>query len=318
MDDLESLAAEIDREATVVALTGAGISAPSGVPTFRGDDGIWERFDQGQFAYGRFRTDPAGFWRDRVDLQRAMFGGEYEPNVAHEALAAMARDGYLEAICTQNTDGLHRQAAETARGAATAEPGADDFGERGVATDSDAVTDSNAVTDADAARSIADADSDVATDAGAAIDADAAGSDGGGDGATILELHGNARRVRCVDCGRRRDADPVFERAADGDLPPRCSCGGIFKPDVVLFGEQLPGAAIQRARTLASESDVFLAVGSSLVVEPAASLPRLAAANGATVAVVNFESTPCDGIADVVSRTDVTEALPRLRVALES
>jgi len=256
MDDLERLADDIRRADTVVALTGAGISAPSGVPTFRGDDGVWDRFDEGQFAYGRFQRDPAGFWDDRVDLQRELFGDDPDPNAAHEALAAMGRAGALEAICTQNTDGLHGVAADT-------------------------VT-------ADAAESA------TAT-------------------TTILELHGNAQRVRCQDCGSRRDSEPILERAAAGDLPPTCDCGGVFKPDVVLFGEQLPGAAIQRARSLARESDVFLAIGSSLVVEPAASLPRLAASSGATVGVVNLESTPCDDLADLVFREDVTSVLPRLR-----
>ena len=250
MDDLESLADDIRRADTVVALTGAGISAPSGVPTFRGDDGVWDRFDEGQFAYGRFQRDPAGFWDDRVALQRELFGDDPDPNAAHEALAAMGRAGDLEAICTQNTDGLHRAAA-----------------------------------------TVEDGDADT----------------------PILELHGNAQRVRCQDCGSRSDSEPIVERAAAGDLPPTCDCGGVFKPDVVLFGEQLPGAAIQRARSLARESDVFLAIGSSLVVQPAASLPRLAADTGATVGIVNLESTPCDDLADVVSREDVTTVLPRLR-----
>ncbi|ADB61556.1 Silent information regulator protein Sir2 [Haloterrigena turkmenica DSM 5511] len=266
MDDLESLADEIRSADTVVAFTGAGISAPSGVPTFRGDGGVWEKFDEGQFTYGRFRSDPAGFWDDRVDLQREMFAEVYQPNAAHEALAAMGRDGHLEAILTQNTDGLHAQAADAVSG--------DSSG------DSDG----------------ADANGDAADD-----------------NTTLLELHGNARRVRCTDCGRRRDADPVFDRAAEGELPPTCDCGGVFKPDVVLFGQQLPGTVIQRARSLARESDVFLAVGSSLVVEPAASLPRQAASTGATLGIVNLESTPVDDAADVVRREDVTEVLPRLR-----
>jgi len=191
-----------------------GDLGPSGVPTFRGDDGVWDRFDEGQFAYGRFQRDPRGFWQDRVELQRVMFDEEYEPNAAHEALAEMGRNGDLEGILTQNTDGLHDDAAAAIDdGAETGEP-------------------------------------------------------------TVLELHGNSQRVRCTDCGKRRDGDPIFERATNGELPPTCDCGGVFKPDVVLFGEQLPGAVIQRARSLARESDVFLAIGSSLVVEPAASLPE--------------------------------------------
>ncbi|RQH01859.1 SIR2 family NAD-dependent protein deacylase [Natrarchaeobius oligotrophus] len=261
MDDLERLAADLRTAETAVALTGAGISAPSGVPTFRGDGGVWDRFDEGQFTHGRFQRDPAGFWAARIDLQRELFGDDHEPNVAHEALAALQQSGRLETIVTQNTDGLHDDAAE-------------------------------AISDGDRLQTPLD-------------------------GPSILELHGNARRVRCVDCGQRAEADPIFERAAAGELPPRCDCGGLFKPDVVLFGEQLPGAAIQRARSLARESDVFLAIGSSLVVEPAASLPRIATGSGATVAVVTLEETPFDELADVVFRRDVTDVLPALYERLE-
>ncbi|WP_255170240.1 SIR2 family NAD-dependent protein deacylase [Natrononativus amylolyticus] len=265
MDDLETLATGIRDTETTVALTGAGISAPSGVPTFRGDDGVWDRFEEGQFTHGRFRRDPVGFWRDRLELQRAMYGESYEPNAAHEALAALGEAGHLEAIVTQNTDGLHLEAARAVTG-----------------------------------------------------DEEGAGGGDSGEGAEVLELHGNAHRVVCTACGERTDAEPILERVDDGEVPPRCNCGGdggaggIYKPDVVLFGERLPPAVLQRAQNLARESDVFLAVGSSLVVEPAASLPRVAARNGATVGIVNLEPTPVDELADVVCREDVTDTLPRL------
>ena len=253
MDDLESLADRIAEADTVTALTGAGISAPSGVPTFRGEGGVWEHFEEGQFTYGRFHRDPAGFWRDRLELHETMFGDEFEPNPGHEALADLAASGHLEAIVTQNTDGLHARSVE------------------GLATD---------------------------------------------DRPELLELHGNAHRVRCVECGKRTPAESVFERVGEGDVPPRCSCGGVFKPDVVLFGEQLSAGTLQRARTLARESDVFLAIGSSLVVQPAASLPRQAAGTGATLAIVNLETTPYDEDATAHFQADVTEVLPRLRDAV--
>ncbi|MFC6717359.1 NAD-dependent deacetylase [Natrialbaceae archaeon GCM10025810] len=255
--DLEALADEIRRADATVAFTGAGISAPSGIPTFRDDGGVWERFEEGQFTYGRFRSDPVGFWRDRLELQRELFGGEYEPNAAHEALADLGRSGHLAAVITQNTDGLHEEAHEEVR---------------------------------------APADGETA----------------------ILELHGNSQRAACDDCGFRIDGDEAFERAETGELPPTCDCGGVFKPDVVLFGERLPPAVLQRSRRLARESDVFLAIGSSLAVEPAASLPRNAAARGATLAVINLEPTPRDDDAEYVFREDVTDVLPALRSAVES
>jgi NAD-dependent deacetylase len=126
----------------------------------------------------------------------------------------------------------------------------------------------------------------------------------------VLELHGNHRRVVCDDCGERLPAGPVFDRVADGDVPPRCDCGGVYKPDVVLFGESLPDTTMNEAQQLARESDVFLAVGSSLSVRPASLLPRIARESGATLVVVNYEETPRDGDAKYVLRADVTTVLP--------
>ncbi|MDJ1432063.1 Sir2 family NAD-dependent protein deacetylase [Halostagnicola sp. A-GB9-2] len=293
MNDLERLADEIERDATVVALTGAGISAPSGVPTFRGDGGVWEHFDEGQFTYGRFRRDPAGFWEDRLELQVAMFGDGYEPNVAHEALAELGEEGYLDAILTQNTDGLHERALRA-------------VGSPTDATD-EAPADATDEESGDPEEGNGDCDETVGGN-------DDPGEHGGE--TTLIELHGNAQRAACTMCGRRIDAEVAFERVDDGELPPTCDCGGTYKPDVVLFGEQLPGPAIQRARSLARDSDVFLAIGSSLVVEPAASLPQTAASTGGTLGIVNLESTPCDDAATVVCRADVTTALPALRDAV--
>jgi NAD-dependent deacetylase len=109
-----------------------------------------------------------------------------------------------------------------------------------------------------------------------------------------------------------------MERARAGDLPPTCeNCDGTLKPDTVLFGERLPEHALMRSQSKAEAADVFLAVGSSLTVEPAASLPRVAAEQGATLVLVNLESTPVSGRADYDFRADVTEALPRLRRAVE-
>ena len=148
----------------------------------------------------------------------------------------------------------------------------------------------------------ADEESDEAAD----LFDDAAGTE------RVVELHGTHRYVSCDDCGDRRPADPVFEQAADGDLPPRCDCGGVYRPDVVLFGEALPDAAMNEAQRLARDSDVFLAVGSSLSVRPASLLPKIAADAGATLVVVNYDETPRDGDAAFVLRADVTEALPAL------
>jgi NAD-dependent deacetylase len=242
-ETLDAVAAALRTAETGVALTGAGVSTASGIPSFRGEDGVWERHDPADFHRRRFDADPAGFWEDRVSLREAIYGDvDPEPNAAHEALAALEAGGHLDAVLTQNVDGLH----------------------------------------------------------------DAAGTD------RVVELHGTHRRVVCDGCGHRRDAEAVFEQAADGDLPPRCDCGGVYRPDVVLFGEPMPDVAMNEAQRLARDSDVFLAVGSSLSVQPASLLPKIAAEAGSTLVVMNYEETPRDASAAHVLRADVTRVLPAI------
>lgn len=249
-EQIESLAADVADAEHVIALTGAGVSTASGIPDFRGDDGIWEEFDPSEFHYSRFKSDPAGFWELRREMHDSVYeGADIEPNAAHEALATLESAGILDTLVTQNVDGLHV----------------------------------------------------------------AAGSE------SIVELHGSGDRVVCETCGDRFPAEPVHDRVAAGERPPTCEhCEGLLKPDVVLFGERLPMGELQTARDAARQSAVFLAVGSSLTVEPAASLPRMAHRNGATLAVVNLESTPVSGIAEYDIRADVTEALPALTDELEA
>ncbi|WP_136715697.1 NAD-dependent deacylase [Halorientalis salina] len=243
--DIEAVAAAVRAAETVVAMTGAGVSTASGIPDFRGEGGLWERHDPMDFHIDRFRSDPAGFWTDRVDLQAAIFGDEsIAPNGAHEALADLESAGHLDTLVTQNIDGLHQEA------------GSED----------------------------------------------------------VVEIHGSAARVSCRDCGERFDADPVIERARDGELPPTCAdCGGTLKPDTVLFGEQLPEHALARSQAATRNADLFLVAGSSLTVEPAATLPQTAAMRGATLVLANLESTPLSDRAEFDLRADVTEVLPRIR-----
>lgn len=133
----------------------------------------------------------------------------------------------------------------------------------------------------------------------------------------VIELHGTLEEVVCQSCSFSGPMTAASDRAAAGELPPRCpECDGILKPDGVLFGEQLPEYALFRAHALAERSDVYVVAGSSLAVEPAASLPETAAKQGSTVAIVNFDPTPHDEIADFVFREDVTEVLPRLADAV--
>ncbi|WP_435096596.1 SIR2 family NAD-dependent protein deacylase [Halarchaeum sp. P4] len=249
---------------TAIAFTGAGVSTASGVPSFRGENGVWnDAFDPADFRIERFERDPAGFWADRIDLHERMYGtagpsdgrndgepsaskrGERDastvaPNAAHDALAELEAAGVFEAVVTQNVDGLHA----------------------------------------------------------------AAGTE------SLLEIHGNARRSVCVDCGGTTPTEDVRERVRNGETPPRCDCGGLLKPDVVLFGERLP-PVFREARRLAREADACLVAGSSLTVEPAASLPERVA-RGGELHVVNFDATPLDDVATTVCRADVTAVLPAL------
>jgi NAD-dependent deacetylase len=238
------LARDIETAGTVVALTGAGISTASGVPSFRGEDGIWAQFDQADFHYDRFQRDPAGFWEDRIELRETMVGNkEITPNAAHDALAELEQRGDLDAVITQNIDGLHA----------------------------------------------------------------AAGTE------TVITLHGTNQVCDCPACGLQTPAGPVFEEVRNGGGPPRCGdCGAVLKPGVVLFGESLPEEPLSRAQSLAEESDVFLAIGSSLQVRPAANLPVRARRAGATLAVLNLDPTPVSEDAAYDIRADVTEVLPEL------
>lgn len=246
--DVTELADALAASDTAVVLTGAGVSTASGIPSFRGEDGLWSEFDQMAFHRRRLDADPEGFWTDRIELRKRIYGGEraVKPNAAHDAIADLEADGHLDAVLTQNVDGLHQDA------------GSED----------------------------------------------------------VIELHGTHRAVVCDDCGRREPADPVFERARDGELPPRCECGGVFRPDVVLFGEELPGDAIETANRLSHRADWVLVVGSSLTVHPVAGLPSRAARSGATLGIVNLEPTEKDDAADVLVRADATAVVPAIAARL--
>ena len=110
----------------------------------------------------------------------------------------------------------------------------------------------------------------------------------------IIEIHGTALEVACLTCGERQDRDPVQARFAAGDLDPHCPCGGLLKPATISFGQAMPERETTLALADAADADVFLVVGSSLVVYPAASLPGVALESGAELVIVNREPTPYD------------------------
>src|SRR5579884_202852 len=225
-----------------MAFTGAGISAESGISTFRGPNGLWRRYDPYQVSsIEAFLRDPSRYWRVSAERWEAYVAAR--PNPGHLALAALEAAGHLQAVVTQNTDGLHGDAG-TRR---------------------------------------------------------------------LVELHGNGRRVRCLDCGATEERAAVQARLWH-ELPPRCgTCGGThLKPEVVLFGEPLPARALMEAFELARGCDLMLVVGSSLQVYPAADVPSTAVERGVPLIVVNDEPTPLDVAAAVVLRGRAGELLPRL------
>jgi NAD-dependent deacetylase len=216
-----------------VVLSGAGISAESGIPTFRSKDGLWKKYDPTVYASIEvFRNDPSKYWQIRGDFIRAY--DSYEPNAAHRALVELERMGIVRQVITQNIDGLHRKAGSR----------------------------------------------------------------------NVVEIHGSLREIICLQCGRVYLAPDIPE-----GQPPQCSsCGGVLKPNTVLFGEQLPPEALETAIRESSTCRVMLVVGTSAVVYPAAQLPVIAKQNGAKIIEINTErSFPG---ADLVALEKAGTAMP--------
>ncbi len=136
----------------------------------------------------------------------------------------------------------------------------------------------------------------------------AAGQDPG----LVVELHGTLATSSCLDCGARWDTREVLARLADEPDPRHTGCGGVLKPDIVYFGEMLPDGALERATRAAQEAEVFVTVGTTLRVQPVASLAWLAAQSGAELVVVNDQPTPYDNLAARVIRAPIDEAVPAL------
>lgn len=224
---------------SVVVLTGAGISAESGVPTFRGPGGLWRERRPEQLATPEaFERDPRLVW-EWYEWRRSVLA-KAEPNAGHRALVRLENRAARFTLVTQNVDGLH----------------------------------------------------------------DRAGS------RNVIKLHGDIWTVACLGCGREsRD-----ERIPLPELPPRCECGGMLRPGVVWFGEPLPQEAWERAERATEEAEVFLVVGTSAVVYPAAGLVPLAKARGARVIECNMEETPFSSSLDRSLRGRAGEILPALIV----
>lgn len=233
------------RARKVCVLTGAGISAESGVPTFRGggQSAVWKGmpFDEISSA-GMLRENLPEVW-EWFDYRRGVLK-DCKPNAGHFALAEMAARFETFTLVTQNIDGFHGEAGSEA----------------------------------------------------------------------VIELHGNIQRARCVRCGTRADIRGIVPHAPD-ECP---ECGAKMRPDVVLFGEMLPDGAFETAVAAARECDLFLIVGTSALVYPAAGLATVARSSGAVVIEINPEETALSDACDFAIREKSGVALPALLASLIS
>jgi NAD-dependent deacetylase len=230
------------RDASSIAvLTGAGVSAESGVPTFRGDNngnpGLWKQYRAEELATpGAFARDPKTVW-EWYDWRRSLIA-EAKPNPGHFALAEAEARAKKFTLITQNVDGLHELAGSR----------------------------------------------------------------------NVLRLHGSIWMLRCVACGLERED----RRARLPEIPPRCECGGMLRPGVVWFGEALPTEIWEEAERAARQAELFLLIGTSAVVYPAAGLATIAKSSGARVVEINIAETGLSGSIDEFLQGPSGELLPQL------
>ena len=226
---------KIQRFRKIVFVTGAGISQESGIPTFRGKDGLWRNYDAMKLAtIDAFYDNPKLVWEWYNERRMNIF--QAQPNPGHEAIAELEK--YVEVVVlTQNIDGLHQKSGST----------------------------------------------------------------------KVLELHGSIVKIKCSVCDYKEEILTEIS-----ELPPLCKCGNILRPDVVWFGEPLPQDVWKNAINLASNCDLMVIAGTSLVVSPANTLPIYAKQNNATLVEINPEETEMSGEMDVTIRNTSAESLPKL------
>ena len=245
---IEKIAEWIVESHRIVVFVGAGMSTESGIPDFRSPGGVWDRYDPQEFDYQRFlesETAREKYWQMATEMYESM--KEARPNPAHLAIAELERLEKLDCLITQNIDGLHFKAGNSAD--------------------------------------------------------------------KVLELHGTAMHVSCLTCRKRYDRDAIQVRIAAGDKAPLCdACGGLLKPATISFGQAMPAAETKAAYDRSAACDLFIVIGSSLVVQPAAQMPVVAKQNRAKLVIINRERTTCDPIADCVVHA---QAGPTMAAVLE-
>lgn len=234
-----------------VALTGAGLSTPSGIPDYRSEaSGLWTHQDAMQVAsIVGFKHAPHIFYEWIAPYARVLL--DAQPNPAHFALARMEAIGKLCSIVTQNIDMLHTKSGSK----------------------------------------------------------------------TVYEVHGHLREATCMECFTVYPSEALIDEFLhdDGKKVLHCEkCNGVLKPNVILYGEQLPARVFSAASRDARQCEVMLVAGSSLEVYPVAGLPQVAMQNRAKLIIVNYDPTPYDEVADVVIHADVAEVLPEIVECMEA
>jgi len=225
----------LKKAGSVSVMTGAGISAESGIRTFRGKDGLWDEFDPDEVATPQaFERSPLKVWKWHDELLGTI--SDCKPHAAHSVLASMERHYEEFVVVTQNIDNFHQDAGSK----------------------------------------------------------------------NVIELHGNAWRVKCIEEGKVW----LDRKTPKDELPPHCSCGSLIRPDVVWFNEPLPLEALQRSQAAMLQCDVLLVIGTSAVIQPAASLPFIAFDNGTPILEFNLEPTPHTGICTYSFFGKAGETLP--------
>jgi NAD-dependent deacetylase len=237
---IKQIAAKIKQRGRNIVFTGAGISTESGIPDYRSQGGIWDKFRPVYFdEFMHSRKSREEYWRRWQTLYQGI--EQAQPNAGHASIARLYQLGLLEALITQNVDGLHQEAGLT-----------DD---------------------------------------------------------SIIELHGNTRRIRCMSCRKITSTADICKRLQSGDTAPECECGGYLKPDTISFGQAMPAVEVEKAAALSQTCDFFMVVGSTLLVQPAAHMPVYARQNNAFLAIVNLSETPCDTMCDVLIRDKAGDVL---------
>lgn len=231
-EQIDALKALIDKASRITVFTGAGISTESGIPDFRGPNGIWKKITPIEFQDFVASEDVRRkSWAGRFKGESKIDGAE--PNKGHLAVARLVSTGKTQQIITQNIDGLHQKA--------------------------------------------------------------------GVPDAQVIELHGNAQYAKCLDCGLRHEFEEFRAAFLMEDIVPVCrECGGIVKSATISFGQPMPEEAMERAQNATMDCDMFLVMGSSLQVVPAAYFPQIASQNGAKLVIINNEETGLDDLADLV------------------